>query len=228
MPSFNILEEEYKNSSLVICADGGANVLYKYKDVLYKYKEVLYKSNDDLGEDNVICKNNEVTHILMGDFDSINKDVYEFFLKNNTTIIQYPKEKDYTDSFLALDKAIEYKPDEIVILGATGTRLDHTMGNMGLLLKCLKTGVKAYIKDNNNVIMLCSKNSIIKKENKKYFSLLAYGESVENLTIKGAKYELVNYNLELGQSICVSNEFKEDEINISFDSGLILVILSKD
>ena len=44
-----------------------------------------------------------------------------------------PCEKDDTDTGLAIQKAIETGADEILMIGGTGTRLDHVMGNFGQL-----------------------------------------------------------------------------------------------
>ena len=46
--------------------------------------------------------------------------------------------------------------------------------------------------------------------------------------IKNAKYDLENYTLYLGDNRTVSNEFLEDDIEVEFTKGKILVIFSKD
>ena len=59
-------------------------------------------------------------------------------------------------------------------------------------------------------------------------TFLAYCDKVENFNIKNAKYDLENYTLYLGDNRTVSNEFLEDDIEVEFTKGKILVIFSKD
>lgn len=201
-PSLKLIKEELKNSSLLICADSGANSLYEY-DIVPDY--------------------------LMGDFDSIDKKVFEHF--NNCkkcSIEKFPPEKDFTDTELVVEKALNFKPDEIVLLGCTGTRVDHMLGSLGMLLKCLKAGVKCYVKDEFNIIQLTDKSIKLKGNKGDTFSLHAYCNKVENLNIVGAKYKLDNYLLAIGDGRCVSNEFLNNEVDINFTSGNLLVFYSRD
>ncbi|MFD3156513.1 thiamine diphosphokinase [Haloimpatiens sp. FM7330] len=200
-PSEQLLRKEIKNSNFIICADSGANCLYEYR----------------------ICPD-----LLLGDFDSINEDVLKDFKKGKCKIIQHPTQKDFTDSESALNEAIRLKPNEIVLLGFTGTRIDHMLGNLGLLIKCLKLDIKAYIKDEHNIITLVNKGVKLQAECGTIVSFQAYSDIVENLSIKGAKYPLCNYDLRLGDSLTVSNEFLHNEISVDFSSGNLLIILAKD
>lgn len=201
-PSYELIRKELKNSSFLICADSGGNCLYEY---------------------------NIVPHYLMGDFDSISKDVLEFFKKSSECKVEaYPKDKNFTDTELVINKALELGGTEISLLGCTGTRIDHLMGNIGVLLKCLKLNINGYIKDDNNYIKIIDKPIKIKGKKGETFSLQCYGDIVENLNIKGARYELINYSLSIGDARTVSNEFLEGEVEISFTSGNLIVFYSKD
>lgn len=200
-PSEALLKREINGSSIVICADSGADCL---------------------------ILNNIVPDYLIGDFDSINFETLKFLENHNCEIIRYPKEKDYTDTFLAVEKAIQLNASEIVLLGCTGSRIDHFMGNVNILKHCLELNIKASIKDDNNIIFLKNEPFIVRKENYKYFSLVAYKDTVRNLTLDNVKYKLNNYDLEIGDSLTISNEFIAEYANVEFSSGIIQVILSKD
>ncbi|WP_138203306.1 thiamine diphosphokinase [Haloimpatiens lingqiaonensis] len=200
-PSRELLKKEVEKSDYIICADSGANCLYK----------------------NDICPD-----MLLGDFDSIKSETLEAFKKSNCKITTFPAEKDFTDSEMAIEEAINLGGDNLTFLGFTGTRIDHMLGNLGLLNKCLNKNVKAVMKDDNNEIYIYDKSFKIKGENKSIFSLQAYCDEVKNLTIQGGKYPLVNYNLKLGDSRTISNEFLNEEVSITFSSGKLLAILSKD
>lgn len=202
MPSSDIVREEVKDAEYIICADRGAEVAYKYG-----------------------IEPNEI----IGDFDSIDKSILQSFKDKNIPIIKFPAEKDDTDTSIAVDEVLKRKVDEAVLLGSTGTRIDHVLGNIGLLVKFLKHNVKCYIRDDNNIILLTDKNITLNYRGYKYFSLLSYGETVRGLTIEGGKYPLNNYELQLGDSLAVSNEFLLDKsVNINFKNGLLLIVESRD
>lgn len=201
-PSLTLVKNELETSSFLICADSGANCLYKYK-IKPDY--------------------------LMGDFDSIDKEALDFFRTSEVKISKYPEKKNFTDTEAVCNKALGLNADEITFLGCTGTRLDHIMGSIGMLKQCIKMGVKAYIKDENNSIEIINKSSIIYGKKGDIFSLYAYCDVVKNLSIIGAKYKLNNYDLTLGDSRTVSNEFLDSNVRIQFDDGgLILLFRSKD
>lgn len=199
-PSLNLLQQEISNCSYIIGADGGANYL---------------------------CNYNFLPHFVIGDLDSIQASTLQFLKEKNVPIEQHPKDKDCTDTQLALRKAIALGATEIVFLGGTGgARIDHFFGNVGLLLECLRNNISATIKDHNNIITLLDKPTTIKGDKGKIFSLYAYSELVSNLNITGAKFDLSNYNLELGNSLTLSNEFLDGAVKITFSSGKLLLIRS--
>lgn len=200
-PSKELLVKEISGDTFIIAADSGANCLY------------LYNIRPDL---------------LVGDFDSIDKKVLNYFEKDNCTIDIYPKEKDFTDTEIAVKKALCMKPNEIVFLGCTGSRIDHMLGNIGMLKICLENGVNASIKDENNNIRLFSSGVSLNATVGTTFSVQSYGNEIIELTIEGAKYPLNNYNLKIGQSITISNEFAEPQVQLRFKSGILMVILSSD
>lgn len=200
-PSKQLLLKELYHSSYLICADSGANCLFKY---------------------------GIVPHYLMGDFDSIDKGVYEYFATKECNIETFKKDKDYTDTKIALLKSIELGASEVVFLGSTGNRIDHTLGNLGFLKECLKLKVKAKLKDDKNCVQISDKPLIIRGKLGQCFSLLAYSECVKDLTIRGAKFELTDYDLKLGDALTISNEFLDYNVEINFSCGELLIIFSND
>ena len=62
---------------------------------------------------------------IVGDFDSIDRNVLKKYEKTNINIIKLNPEKDLTDTHSAINLAIEIKSENITILGAIGTRLDQ-------------------------------------------------------------------------------------------------------
>lgn len=158
----------------------------------------------------------------IGDYDSSSKPVY-------ADCIVLPCEKDVTDSEAAIDLAIEKGFNNITVLGGLGGRFDHTMGNIGLLSKYLdKAEHIAFVDGSNYVFMLLPGIHEIPRNSYKYMGLISYGDTVENLTLRGTKYALENHNLNNSTTLGVSNEIIADKSVISFTSGKLLVILSND
>lgn len=200
-PSKELLLNEVKDSKLIIGADKGCEVLHRY-DIIPNY--------------------------ILGDFDSANIDIINLMESLGCKKLKFKKEKDFTDTEIAVDLAIENGASKIILLGATGTRYDHSLSNIGLMLKGLKNSIDIEIIDDNNKMFLTNKNMILEGNSGDIISFHAYSNLVKNFTIKGAKYELKNYDLNLGDGITTSNEFVKNNIVISFDSGIVLVLYTKD
>lgn len=170
------------------------------------------------------------THIV-GDFDSVEASVIEYYKKNTTVPVrQFDPVKDATDTEIAIRLAIELGVKELYIFGATGSRLDHVWGNVQTLKVANDAGVKAYILDAHNRISLIEKEILLSKENAfgTFFSVFPLGGNVEKFSIIGAKYPLFNHTLSPYDSLCVSNEVQEDEVKITFPQGLVILMETKE
>lgn len=73
-----------------------------------------------------LYKLNKIPDYIVGDFDSVSKEALEFYKNKNIPINEYNSEKDFTDTELGLELAINLNPNKITIVGAIGTRFDHT------------------------------------------------------------------------------------------------------
>lgn len=165
---------------------------------------------------------------LLGDYDSVDKNVFEKYNKSTETKT-YPPEKDYTDTHLALLKAVQKCPDSIYIIGATGTRFDHVLTNIGIMKLALDKGVKCFIYDKCNKIYLANKTFSIDKD-KQYGKFISFVPLTENVTItlKGMKYPLNEYKLKQGLSICQSNEIVDEKASIIIKDGILIVFEARD
>lgn len=169
--------------------------------------------------------------IIVGDFDSIDPAVLIPYEKDQTTkIFKFRPEKDDTDTEIAIKQAIQANSTETAILGGTGSRIDHMISNIQLLLQFLPEDRKAYLIDKNNKIYLTRKNIVLSKKEMygPYISLLPMSEEVQNVTLKGFKYPLCRHRLVQGGSIGISNEILEDTAEITFSEGTLLVIEARD
>lgn len=169
--------------------------------------------------------------VIIGDFDSAERESLAYFREQGRTQIrELCPIKDDTDTESAIRYALEEGAEQITLLGATGSRLDHVLGNVELLGIGLKAGVPITIMDEKNRIRMIDKGITIKKSEQygTYVSLLPYTERVEHLTLCGVKYPLADATLTGFCSLGVSNEIVEEEAEITFDGGILLVVESRD
>lgn len=168
--------------------------------------------------------------LILGDFDSLPRDILRKYQNTSIPTKIYPAEKDKTDTHIAFELAMEYNPSLIDIVGATGSRMDHSLSNIHLLISALKENILVRIIDTNNRIYLKNCSFTIRKDEQygDYLSLLPFSDEVRGLKLKGFKYPLNGITLTKGTSLCVSNEIIEDEAKVEFDEGILIVFETKD
>lgn len=169
-----------------------------------------------------------IPNILIGDFDSTYSEDLKYFIDKEVETYKFPVDKDMTDSELAIEKAVEMGADELLLIGATGTRVDHSFANVLLLKKCLDIGIKACIIDEHNQIYMFNSTFTLQKQDGYKLSLIPISEKVTGVTTNGLKYKLDNATMLLGTSWGISNEFIEDNITVTIDEGIMLVCVSRD
>lgn len=199
------------------------------------FKEVMKKGefNNVIACDKgleVLYKCNIKPNYIIGDFDSINKNILKNYKKdNNVKIMSLNPEKDYTDTHMALKLAIDLNSNEITIVGAIGTRLDHTLANINILKEALDNEITCKIINENNYISLINKTTIIEKDNRyKYVSLIPITTTATGITLQGFKYSLHNATMKIGESIGVSNEQIEQLAKISIKEGTLILLKTND
>lgn len=168
---------------------------------------------------------------VLGDFDSIDEGIVSYYRRQaQVQMIEYPPEKDDSDTEIAVKKAIELGSTSISVLGALGGRMDHCLANIHLLKMALDRNVEAHLLDRQNDIQLLASGCELEKEKQYgvYVSFLPFTDQVEGITLKGFKYPLEKYNMKKGISIGISNEIAEDRGCVTFDKGILMMIQSRD
>lgn len=154
-------------------------------------------------------------HIL-GDFDSADQpDV--------SNVIVFPKEKDQTDSELALDFGISEGYQSIWFIAPFGGRMDHTIANLNLLLYARERGVSLRLYDGENLIYLIDKGVSHPSSDFQYYSFFPVGETAV-ITLDGFKYPLDCYTIRRDCSLCVSNEAIASKLTIEVHQGSVLCV----
>lgn len=161
-------------------------------------------------------------NILIGDYDSMDQP-------DDLNVIKLPMEKDMTDSEAAIDLAVSEGAGHITVLGGLGGRFDHTMGNMGMLAKyCGKLDHMAFVDGQNYVFMTKPGTIKIPRNRYPFLGLISYGDNAAGVTLRGVKYPLTDYHLTNTTTLGVSNEIIAKIASITFTSGKLLIVLSKD
>ena len=173
-----------------------------------------------------------IPDLAVGDFDSLSEEGKKYMESlNGLKIIRLKPEKDDSDTQSAVNHMISEGSREILILGATGTRLDHVLANLGLLSMGREKGVHIALADQWNYITLVDSGTVLKKEGQfgKYVSFFTVGGDVSGLTLKGFKYPLDGYDLTVADSgLTVSNEIAAETAEVTYDRGSLLMIMSRD
>ena len=166
--------------------------------------------------------------LAVGDFDSAPQHIKGIYGENH--IIKLNPQKDYTDTHVAVMEALKKKPEAVLLVGATGGRLDHMLANINLLSICTKENVQAFMLDTKNKIRIIDRPVSIKKtcQYGAYVSLIPFTDKVTGITLNGFKYKLTDKTLVRNETIGISNEIEREEGFITLESGELMVIESKD
>lgn len=199
--NYEVLKKYFNEARLIISADSGA----------YHCRQFGLKPD-----------------LMVGDFDSVNSEDYRCLREAGVECIRFPVEKDMTDSELAMEIAVERGCTRLIILGALGTRVDHSVSNLFLLKKLLDKGVEGIIADELNEVRLIDSSIDLVRTPDVNITLLPLAGSAKGVTTRGLYYPLEDAVLEVGSSWGVSNRFSEDKARVTVKKGYLLVILSKD
>lgn len=178
-----------------------------------------------------LIRNGCLPDAALGDFDSVTEEERAVIRDSSRHFLDCdPVHKDLTDTEWALRWALDAKPSSILMLGVTGTRFDHTFANVQLLRLAADRGVPCRIVDAHNEISLLSGESSLTLTRGCYeqVSLLPLSGSVRGITLDGFRYPLREAELEIGQSLGISNVITNEQASVRIREGLLLVIRSRD
>ena len=169
--------------------------------------------------------------VAVGDFDSLTKEELAYVKEHVSKVVQYPSEKDETDTEIGISVASELSDTaKIILVGGTGGRLDHFLANLWLPLqeRFQHIASRLVIKDNQNTISYFFPGEYtIKKESDKRYLAFVCLTPMTHLSLYDPKYRLDDVEVKVPTSYA-SNEFIGSTARFSFASGVMCVIQSKD
>ena len=176
---------------------------YVYCDCGLKHQEALGVSPD----------------LIIGDFDSHAKP------DELHNVIVLPVVKDDTDTIFAVKEGIRRGYEDFLLVGATGGRQDHNLGNIYALLMLKNAGKSAVIVDDWSEMRIIAAGETVRvKRGWRFFSLLNIAGTARGISITGAKYELDGAEILPDYQYGISNEVTSEEAVITLREGSLLLV----
>ena len=185
------------------------------------------------GNETIVCADGGTHHalalglrpaIVIGDLDSLSDTDRIKLLDANVPIKQYPHDKDETDLELALEYALAMKPGAVVIAGALGSRLDHTLGNLSLLADPRLHDVDCRLDDGVEEAYFCRAFSEIRGVSGDLVSLIPWGVPVTGVRTEGLRWPLSGGVLHAEKTLGISNEMLGEYATVHLETGLLLIV----
>jgi thiamine pyrophosphokinase len=192
-----------------------------------KAKSLLQK------DDYIICADGGTRHalalgvrpdLIVGDLDSAERETLQKFRADGVEVELYPRDKNETDLELALQRAVELNPKEIVVIAALGGRLDQTLANIGLLTSPRLSAFNVRLDDGLEEIFLCRDHVQVYGSSGDTVSLLPWQGAVSEVQTTNLKWVLQKETLFPDKTRGISNELAADTASISIGSGLLLIV----
>jgi len=180
-----------KRSEFFVCADGGANYAAEF---------------------------GERPDLIIGDLDSIKASTVRKFQSVTTRRIA---DQNSTDLEKALSWLIRRNYSDIVVLGATGGRVDHLAGNLSALGKFSKRAHITFV-DESGEMRSAGSETVLDASPGTIISLIPLSRC-EGIVTKGLRWELLNGVLELGFREGTSNIVKSSPVTIRVRRGTLLI-----
>jgi thiamine pyrophosphokinase len=157
---------------------------------------------------------------IIGDLDSISKEAIKKF-KKTSKILQYKRQND-TDVEKCLKFAIKNKFDEALLIGVTGNRLDHTICNLGIVLKFFSK-IKFSLLAENSYLKPFTGDVKLKTYKGEIISLYGFDKKTK-ITSGGLKYPLKNTSLPFGEKESTSNVSTSNSVQLKIRNGITFII----
>ncbi len=190
--------EQLKDVDMVLCADGGANYAYKM---------------------------NLIPDFIIGDMDSIDNEVREYYQRNKKVRFKkYPQQKDFTDTQLVINQAEDLGATDIIFFGTIGKRLDHTLSNIYSCIEiCSHLNSIVHYSPEYSVYIVSS-SLLLQGMPGEIVSTIALSDKVTSFSIGGVEYPLDNVVLEKSNPYAISNRLVVDKAEITVGNGIVVII----
>ncbi len=178
----------------LVAVDSGANLLYELKIL---------------------------PDLLIGDMDSIEKNVLIWCNENSVETKVFDQKKDETDTELALNEIHKKGFREVQLLNALGDRPDHFLTTI-LLMYSYSKKMNIRIHSDKLISGVVSGSKELKAEPGELWSILPVGEKVPTVSLKGFEYEIKNKTMPFNKPYGTSNVARNNEVIIDTGKGAVI------
>jgi thiamine pyrophosphokinase len=183
--------------------------------------------------DYIICADGGTRHardlgftpdLIIGDLDSVAQEAVQKFEEKGVRVETYSHDKNETDLELAIHRALEFAPQQIVIMAALGGRLDHTIANIALLFDTRLSSSDVRLDDGVEEVLLCRDQAQIHGQSGDIVSLIPWQGAVSEIQTTNLRWALYDETLYPDKTRGISNEMTGDPASVSIGSGVLLIV----
>lgn len=169
------------------------------------------------------CLNAGITpDFLTGDLDSASLPY-----PDGVEVIHEP-DQETNDLEKALELALNRGADQVLVLGATGLRLDQTLKNLSVLQAYHKQFRNIAFQDAAGIVQACKSGEVIPFSSGTSVSLFPISGLVSGIVTEGLLFPLNAEALENGVRDGSSNQIVAEPARVWYDSGCLLLIINQE
>ena len=198
-PSRELFAACAREAELILCADGGANTASAY---------------------------GYAPDYIVGDLDSVSSQSKAALAANRVVLVD-PEGNVGTDGQKVLNHAVALGVTEAVLVGFTGRRTDHLLGNLSLL-KPFADRLALRMVDDYCDIRLIDRCIRFRADIGQKISLCPLDGTAEGITTEGLKWALRSENLIPGVRDGISNEVVDNPVEIRVERGDLLLCVQRE
>jgi thiamine pyrophosphokinase len=162
--------------------------------------------------------------LLIGDLDSVSAKDVKDLEKQQVPIQRFAVHKDETDLELALLAVAGMNTHTVVMVGATGGRLDHTLGNIHQLLDDKYKSWDIRLEDGDQEMYMIRDSHSLEGNQGDIVSLIPLTETVTGVQTQGLEYPLDDETLSISKTRGISNVMLGNSATIQIRDGILLCI----
>lgn len=165
--------------------------------------------------------------LLIGDLDSLDPSEPEQLERAGTDVLRHPRRKDATDLELALTAAHKQGAQQVIVLGAVGSRWDQSLASLLLAAQPQFAELRLrFVSGPQQAQVLQSEQRLeLDGAPDDLVSLIPLAGDAHGVTTTGLGYPLQNGTLNFAASRGVSNFIESTPARVELAEGVLLCIL---
>ena len=164
--------------------------------------------------------------VVLGDFDSISADELHAVHEANVPLLEYPSDKDLTDTEIALQHVADSDADSLLLVSGVGDRFDHLLSIIHALCDDAITHLRrcAIVGDTRIDIVTPTHPLTLSGDHGQLVSLIPIGGDAVGVTTHGLRWALQAETLRVTKSRGVSNVLMDEHFSVAVSQGHLAVI----